>query len=200
MKGKSNRALNLSVVIRQVLSRVIGTGKWRGDYIDFSHYSKPSLKMYFTTLRIFWLRILDDDEGMNKFTDSLVRADSCCSLNTAQPRFALFPSTVAHALGFPVFTCRLLTTISIQKLALQIIMKSSLISSPVTPYSSVLICIQLSAQFTTDMLHSHPCTLNCWTLLDFFPWQFCVLDSRLLSYDWLQSQSHIVTDSQSVSQ
>jgi hypothetical protein len=70
-----------------------------------------------------------------------------------------FQSSVAHTLGFSVFTSRLLAT----DLNTNYHFKSLwnlVISSSITLYSSSLVCTQ-SSQFTKDMFHSRPCTLNC---------------------------------------
>jgi hypothetical protein len=66
--------------------------------------------------------------------------------------------TVAHALGFSVSASRLLAT------GLNTETSTSnhyeVFLSSITLYSSVLINIQLSSQFTKDMLHSGPCILK----------------------------------------
>jgi hypothetical protein len=68
--------------------------------------------------------------------------------------------TVAHAVGFSVFTIRLLVT----DLNTDTITSNhyEVFLSTIALYSSFLICTQ-SSQFA---LHSRPCTLHCWTLLD----------------------------------
>jgi hypothetical protein len=94
--------------------------------------------------------------------------------------------TVAHALGFSVFTSRLLAT-ETQKLELQITIKSScyLFSN-----HSILLCPNLYSNNLHNSLRTRSVLVfvlstaeTSWTL---FSWRLHVLDSSFLSYDWLQ--------------
>jgi hypothetical protein len=67
--------------------------------------------------------------------------------------------TVAHALWFSVSTSLLATDLNTETITSN---HYELFLSSNTLYSSVLIC----TQFSQFKLHSRPCTLNCWTLLD----------------------------------
>jgi hypothetical protein len=107
------------------------------------------------------------------------------TLVTASPNYSQYSAiadlrnlqfTVAHALGFSVFTSRLLAT-DLNTDTITSFHYESFLSSA-TLYSSVLICTR-SSQFT---LHSRPCSLNCWT----HSWTlYSYFQFALPAYDWL---------------
>jgi hypothetical protein len=93
----------------------------------------------------------------------------------------------SHALGFYVFTSRLLATDLNTELELQITMKSScyLIFDHSVHLCPNLYSINLHNSLITLILILVPSTAE--PPLGSFQWRLRVLDSRLLSYDWLQT-------------